>query len=93
VLRFRVVGSWGKVNLSLSSPRHLVVQFHQCSAGQNDERGFNTNLSTKVILSAISATRFAILLAMIAYADVTPPPAEGLSPATEAALLGTGLAD
>lgn len=42
------------------------------------------------MLSAISATRFAILLAMMAYADVTPPPpVAGLSPATDAALGAT----
>lgn len=40
------------------------------------------------MLSAISATRFAILLAMIEYAEV--PPLAGLSPATEYALLATG---
>lgn len=47
-------------------------------------------LSTNVILSAISATLLAILLAMIAYADVTP--FAGISPATECALLATGAA-
>jgi len=47
-------------------------------------------LSTNVMLSAISATLFAILFAMMAYADVTPP--EGLSPATEYALFWTGFA-
>jgi len=45
-------------------------------------------LSTNVILSAISATRLAIRLAMIAYAEVTP--LEGLSPATDAALGARG---
>lgn len=42
------------------------------------------------MLSAISATRFAILDAMMAYADVTP--LTGLSPATDAAFFWTGCA-
>lgn len=50
-----------------------------------------THLSTNVMLSAISATRFAILDAMMAYADVTPPP-DALSPAMDAALFWTGTA-
>lgn len=47
-------------------------------------------LSTNVMLSAISATLFAILPAMIAYADCEP--CVGLSPATEAALVFAGVA-
>lgn len=50
-----------------------------------------SHLSTNVMLSAISATRFAILDAMMAYADVTPPP-DALSPAMDAALFRTGVA-
>lgn len=48
-------------------------------------------LSTNVMLSAISATRFAILPAMMAYAEL-PPPCAGLSPATDAALAFAGVA-
>lgn len=43
------------------------------------------------MLSAISATRFAILDAMMAYAPVTPPPV-AFSPAMDAALFWTGVA-
>ena len=50
--------------------------------------GGNTYFSTNVILSAISATLFAIREAMIAYAD--PTPFAGISPATDAALFITG---
>jgi len=46
-------------------------------------------LSTKVMLSAISATRLAILVAMIEYADPLP---SAPFPATEAALFCTGAA-
>jgi hypothetical protein len=42
--------------------------------------------STKVMLSAISATLLAILEAMIAYAPPTPFAYEESPPATEAAL-------
>lgn len=55
-----------------------------------DEADSVPYLSTNVILSAISATRFAILPAMMAYADVAP--CVGFSPATEAALFAAGAA-
>lgn len=44
------------------------------------------------MLSAISATLFAIRDAMMEYADPTPPPPLGDSPATDCAFLETGAA-
>jgi hypothetical protein len=52
----------------------------------------NAYRSTKVMLSAISATLLAILEAMMAYAPPTPFAYDESPPATEAALFWTGRA-
>lgn len=71
-------------------PDDLPVRYSILRGIVHEGSGNPTHLSTNVMLSAISATRFAILLAMMAYADVTPPPpVAGLSPATDAALGAT----
>lgn len=81
-----VVGG-GKVSVSVSvcfaasQPEGCRVGMRWCSVW--------SYLSTNVMPSAISATRFAILVAMIEYAE---PPPSALPPATEAALLVTGAA-
>ena len=82
-LRFRPVG-WRRMLVRVSTGCRIEFLFI------NAVEFITTYFSTNVILSAISATLFAILEAMIAYAD--PTPLVGISPATDAALFITGAA-
>lgn len=73
---------------ALGSGRTILISFCVISCDKKREFAY---LSTNVMLSAISATLFAILPAMMAYADCPPCPAFS-PPATDAALFAAGLA-